>query len=207
MTTEKRGRGRPRKHFEAVNLETVAAEIAPLRTEAETRLAQLQAFPLDTKERVDLFGQLLADVRGQRDALEAQRTSITKPLNDAKRAVDALFKPMKDLFDAMERTINERLNAYLQSTRQAQTAALAAVGDGVRDAGTLAVAHATPAVPEALIEVADYELVVENESLIPRPFLVFDEALALKYVRHMKGNCEIPGVKILKRSNFRRAAT
>ncbi len=79
--------------------------------------------------------------------LAEERTKITGPLNAAKKAVDALFRPMRDLLDSQDTTIVGRLAQYLTATRATQTKALEAVAGGARDAATLEVAHATPATP------------------------------------------------------------
>jgi hypothetical protein len=209
-TPKPRKRGRPAKEKAApvVDLARIEAEILPRRTEATEQLALLNSVPLDTPERRDLFGALLVEIRQAKDALEAQRTSITGPINAAKKAVDALFKPMRDLLDAQDATIVKRLGQALTETRALQADALAAVAAGSRAPDVLAQAHDTAAAPEGLSEITEYDLEVTSAEAIPRPFLVLDESLVLAYVKHKvkagQAVPEIPGIRITSRVALRR---
>ena len=217
-------RGRPRKDPGAaptppapkkakleggVDLATLETQITAERTVVEQRLAYLQTYPLDSQERVDLFGKLLTAVRVEKDKLEVQRTDITKPLNAAKRAVDALYKPMMDLYSAMDKTIVDRLGPFLKAAQAAQDVALKAVGQGAADAATLAVAHGTVAVPEGLSEMDTYEVRLTGKLAdVPVEFHMLDESLTIAYVKHKVKTTgkvpEIPGVEILTKAGFRR---
>ncbi len=208
-----RKRGRPSKAKPApvVDLAVVEAGILPRRAEAESQLQLLNAYPLDSQEAVDLFGQLLVEIRKAKDDLEAERTTITGPLNAAKKAVDALFRPMRDLLDSQDTTIVGRLAQYLTATRATQNKALEAVAGGARDAATLEVAHATPATPEGLSEVEEWSVEVVTPSEVPRQFLAVDTALVLAYVKHKAKNGEpiptIPGLTVTKSIGLRRLPT
>lgn len=198
-----RGKKAP-KSAPVVDLAVVTAEIEPMRSMAERYLQAIVNMPITSQADVDVLGKELIENRERRDALEAKRKTLTGPVNDLKRAIDALFKPVKDIFDAVDTTITNKLGPYQQQAKAANTAALDAVGGGSRDASTLATAHAVPQTPAGLSEIEEYDFEIENEAEIPRPFLCFDESLARAYVKHHKGNCTIPGVKIVKRTTYRR---
>ena len=189
----------------AVDLVALEAEIVPERERHELQLRSLATMtPEQVVALTAELGAELINVRAEKDAWDAKRKTITDPLNATKRAVDAFFKPVKDILQAKDETIVRLLGASMQQNREVHTAALAAAGAGARDAATLTVAHATPSVPAGLTEVPEYVLAVVDEGLIPRHFLCFDEKLALAYVKQKKGQCEIPGVQITIASTFRR---
>lgn len=192
----------------AIDVEVIEAEIMPVRTEAEHRLQILNTHPLETAEHVKLFSGLLVEIRKQRDALEEQRTSITKPMNAAKKAVDALFKPVRELYDAMDATITKRLAERSAAQTATQTKALAAVAEGSRDSEVLDAAHTEADDTDGLIPQVGYEFIVYDESAIPRAFLAFDEGLALQYTAHNvkegKPIPEIPGVEIKEVTTYKR---
>ena len=195
---------RKKKSAPVIDLEVISAEIQPEREFAEAHLRQLHEVPLDTQEQADLFGRLLVAVRTKRDDLEEKRKTIADPLNATKRALDALFRPMRDLYDAMDTTIVDRLAAWRAAGEVRQVTALAAVAQGTRDERTLAQAHGTAETPEDLVAVEEYDIEVVDEAAIPRHFLCFDRSTALAYVRSKKGNCEIAGCKVIKREAYRR---
>ena len=189
-----------------INLEIIAADLTPEREFAEARLRDLHALPLDTQEQADLFGQLLVAIRTQREELETKRKTVADPLTQAKKALDALFRPLRDLYDAMDRSIVDRLAAWRLAGDARQVQALAAVAPGARDEVTLSAAHGVAEAPEALIEVDTYDVEVLDETLIPRHFLCFDRTLAVNYVKSKKGLCTIDGCKIVIGKEYRRRA-
>jgi hypothetical protein len=201
------GRKAKPKAVAAVDLVVLEAELLPERERHELQLRALATMTPETVAALTAeLGHELKNVRAEKDAWEEKRTAITGPLNAAKKAVDALFKPVKDILQAKDDTIVRLLGAALQQNRETHMAALTAAGEGQRDAATLAIAHATPAVPDGLSEIPEYVLTVVDESAIPRHFLCFDERLAMAYVKQKKGQCEIPGVTITMSLGFRRTA-
>lgn len=210
MTDEapkKKRASRKKKVAPVVDLATVETTVSPQRERAEACLQMCVQFPLDTQEQRERFGGMLVLVRKELDALETQRKTITGPLNEAKRAVDALFKPVKDLYAAMDKTIVTRLREAQAAATAVRDAALEAVGQGSRDDAVLAVAHESVATPGGLTEVDTYEFEVTAKSEIPLDFLTFDESLALAYVRAKKARGEeavIPGVTIKVVKDYRR---
>lgn len=210
-TAAPKKRGRPRKaapSTAAVDLPAVEASILPRRSEAENNLRLLSEAELATQEDADLFGALLKEVRAGKDALEIERRKITDPLHQAKTAVDALFRPMRDLLDAQDRLIVKRLGEYMQTTREAQSTALAAVATGSRDADTLATAHTVASAPEGFAEIPTYTVEIVSLEQVPRQFMAVNEDLVIEYAKHCKKEGrplpEIPGLKIVEGVSLRR---
>jgi hypothetical protein len=75
----------------------------------------------------DIVAESVRDWARQWDALEKLRTDTTKPLNEAKRRVDALFKPGLDGLKSLRETAGELLGAWevLKANRQREALAIA----------------------------------------------------------------------------------
>lgn len=98
---------------------------APLLAQAAQDAAlkpQLEGLRCDTPEHEKVLGDLRAHLKEKVKALEAARTTITDPLNAAKRAVDALFRPMRQPYEDMIELIDRKLSAYMTAAREAQRA-------------------------------------------------------------------------------------
>jgi hypothetical protein len=193
----------------SVSGELASALIEPTRAGAEGLLPTVTALPLETQEAVDWLAAAGESARADLAALEEQRLKITKPLNDAKRAVDAFFKPGKDACLAVVECVRSRLAEFAAGKDARQDRALAAVAAGADDEATLAEAHAHgPVLPAAVVErdVPDFE--VADLSLVPREFMCVDSGLVLAYIKHKREAGEavsIPGINVFLRKEIRRA--
>ncbi len=88
---------------------SVIALVNPLRTEYTDMIAQLRtALVVNSQPRLDMAGELLKQVKGKVKKLEAERKKITKPLLDAKKAVDNLFRPATDAASLVEANLVPR---------------------------------------------------------------------------------------------------
>lgn len=194
----------------SVNTELGRALIEPTRAGAEALLPTVSSLELTTQEAVDWIAQAGESARADLAALEAERLKITKPLNDAKRAVDAFFKPGKDACTAVIECVRSRLAQFATAKETRQDAALAAVQAGHDDEQTLAEAHGHgPVLPASVAErdVLDFE--VADISLVPRDFMCVDEGLVRAYIAHKDKAGEpmaIPGINIFRRKEIRRAS-
>jgi hypothetical protein len=193
----------------SVNTELGRALIEPTRAGAEGLLPQVSGLPLTTQEAVDWIAAAGESARADLAALETERLKITKPLNDAKRAVDAFFKPGKDACVAVIECVKSRLAEFAAAADKAQDTALAAVAEGHDDEATLAAAHgAGPTLPASVFarDVVDFE--VADLSLVPREFMCLDEGLVRAYITHKRDLGEavaIPGINVFMRKEVRRA--
>jgi DNA-directed RNA polymerase subunit F len=85
---------------------------AQLTNRAQNALAFVQGMAVVDGESYELAAEELLAIKARATRLEAQRTSITKPMNDALRAVNALFKPAAELLEQAERAIKGKLIGY-----------------------------------------------------------------------------------------------
>lgn len=94
---------------------------AQLSTGAQRMLRMVEQMPVSNDEEYGLAGDELKAIKAKANALETQRISITKPMNDALRAVNALFKAPGELLAQAENVIKRKMIAY-DTERERQAA-------------------------------------------------------------------------------------
>lgn len=101
---------------EAPNLAPLAALALPngadLSTRAQRALSFIEGMQIVTADDYQLGADELQGIKARWKALEEQRTSITGPINNALRAVNALFKGPQDLLERAEWMIKGKLIGY-----------------------------------------------------------------------------------------------
>lgn len=167
--------------------------------------------------------QFLSDIRlhiAERvKAIEAQRKTITVPLDQAKKAVDALFRPAREAYETLDDFIRKRLGevetARRERARLACEAAkrLAAGGDLAAAEKAMPVAEVRPEgtgyVESWVLDTADMFALVNaargNASLLC--FLKIDMDAVKAYLKTYKNSSvvpEIPGFVFKRVSEARR---
>jgi hypothetical protein len=172
---------------------------------ATSELAAIASLPCETQADVDLINQLFAHVRGRVAALEEMRTTITQPLNAAKRAVDALFAPAKKKYEAAEALCRQKLADRAKRQLEAETARTAAVlaPVGAPGAPGAGVTMVLPEVPAAVVmtharPVYSWKWGVDNIHKVPREYLCVDlEALRRHTDQYAKSD-QIPPIEGIK---------
>jgi hypothetical protein len=181
-------------------LEVVRATvIEPARTEAEGMLRTVAELDLSAPERREWVGQVLTAAAQGLEILEKQRKSMTGPLLESKRNIDAHFDPAKDQLQALIKCCKERLSEVAAETRATQMLALEAVAGGARDAQTLAAAHAAVELPAGTRERVRLGVRVKNLAEVPPSFLQLNEKLALEYANTHGGvACTLAGLEFFE---------
>jgi hypothetical protein len=116
--------------------EDAALTVATEAHEQATEFVMLaESFPIATAADFEAAGEELKRIKAKEKEIETMRVSITKPLLDAKRRVDDLFKKPLDLLDKAEKAIKSGIAGYLaeidrkrreeETARQAEAARLA----------------------------------------------------------------------------------
>lgn len=181
----------------------LAPELAKYSEQAQGVLAMLREHACDTQDDLEWFGQARIKIDTQRKAVDARRTAITKPLNAAKREVDALFAPTLKGLEACSALALARPEAKLAEQRQAQFKALQAVQHtpgGVVGEDTLAVAHGVEnlSAPEGIREVSSLSFEIEDEAAVPAQWKRTCAELVQAEVERTKGACKIPGIRVVR---------
>ncbi len=182
--------------------ETKAKEaLEPLLVEARDIAASVKLFVILTQEDLDLANDTTKDVKRKFKDTEERRTSITKPINEGLRRVNAVFKPLLDQYSQSESLLKQKVAAglkYLQAeqTRKLQeVAVLSQAGDMV---GAKAMLLSTPdaALPSgtSIREILKYKVV--DISKVPDEYLLLVVNDAAVQVALASGAKEIPGIEI-----------
>ena len=170
---------------------SVIALVNPLRTEYTDMVAQLRtALVVNSQPRLDMAGELLKQVKGKVKKLEAERKKITKPLLDAKKAVDNLFRPATDAAALVEELLKKAISGYIDGQRATKVAALQA-GD---HEGALATIE--PELPGGVSMRTVWKWKLVEANLVPREYWAIDARLVQEHVNTFKGQSHIPGIEV-----------
>ena len=86
-----------------------APDGAQLTARASAALEMVKAMEIDSQETYELAADELKSIKAKAKSLEDQRTAITKPINDALRGINALFKGPTDFLTQAEKVIKVKM--------------------------------------------------------------------------------------------------
>lgn len=98
------------------------AEIRIHEHQANAIAPDIEVLEIATPEDEQMVADIREHLRGMLKELETTRTAITAPMNEAKRAVDKLFKPTKDRLESMIETCDDRLKKFRMELRAKELA-------------------------------------------------------------------------------------
>lgn len=191
-----------------------------------TELTTLTAnYSIKTVEDYEAGTTLLMRVKGAQQKLEDARTSITKPMNAALKAINDFFRGPAEKLAAAESNVKramigytneqERLRKIAQAkadeaarkeTQRLQAQAAKAEASGkVEKAAALEMRAATVVAP--VVNLAPpkvtgvstrevWKFEVTDPLLVPRQYLVVDESKIRRVVGALKGDTQIAGVRV-----------
>lgn len=81
---------------------------------AQQALAFIEGFIVDSQEAYELAGDELQAIKGRAKVLESQRTAITVPMNNALRAINALFGGPAELLEQGEAMLKRKMLDWQQ---------------------------------------------------------------------------------------------
>lgn len=87
---------------------------------------RLQALPVSNDDQQQYAVNLLREIKAEWSVVDEERKKITKPLSDAKKATDALFKPVLTALEQAEATLKAKVAGYMNAKQAANVAALQA---------------------------------------------------------------------------------
>lgn len=175
--------------------EKALAVIQPEHLVATDMLEQLRQVQLSSQEELEEAGELLTEVKRRAKVLESARKEITTPMLAAKKKVDDLFRPPLKLLEECEAVLKAKVQVYM---REQEAAVLASIGELQAHSETLAPVE-LPALPSNMSERRVWTIEVEHPELVPREFLMVDEAKIMALIKAVGGeNVVIPGVKVFQ---------
>lgn len=176
------------------------AELAGYKSQAVELVEFLRHQPCKTADQETWFSEQLSNVRGLIKVLEDNRKSLTAPLNEAKRRVDALFKPATAPLEECESIIRGKLAAAAMGRMEAERAALQLAAEAATAGDTAKVMDSLAAVPDAVQTSGSsvsfvWEVASVVMDLLPREYMTVDHD-KLKVVAKAAGGEEpkVPGV-------------
>jgi hypothetical protein len=190
--------------MESANL---TKELAPFKatiSKAETAATALQIKTVD-----DLTGatDLLGKIKTVGKAITQKKESITKPLNEALRNIRDFFRPVETQWANAEQIVKSKMIDY-QNAELAKAAAETKKVEKKVEAGKMTfekgaekIEAVTPqknvvAVSGAVQFRTIKEVVVDNETLIPREYLILD---MVKIRKVALAGVSIPGVRVIEK--------
>lgn len=213
---------------------TPALDTNELLMAATASLQEARALAIQTAEDLEDASELFNLTKSTRDAYERERVAEKEPHLAAGRAVDARWKPVLTTLDdasneiaskirafrrEMERRAAEeqrRLREQQETERQrlerlaekAEAKGLTETADAlIREAETMQPAIVQPAVPRHVpgLQTAErWTFVIEDESKLPREYLIPDQQAIRRTVQAMKGRTAIPGVRVYREDQIKR---
>lgn len=93
---------------------TVERPDPQLLSSAERFLAVAQSYRITSPELYEAAAADLQEIKGKLKALEEKRIAITRPLNQALKAVNDLFRKPKELLEQAEALLKRAMGAYDQ---------------------------------------------------------------------------------------------
>lgn len=180
------------------------AELQDSHVADQAALPQLEGWPCETAQDQADLAEFLQAFKGRLKDLEEKRKSITGPLNAAKRAVDALFKPAKTSLESAERIIKAKLADYADRLDRARTeamerAALAAkAGDTAGASAAMREIPPDTGGPDGLSYRYTWKWELEDIEKVPPGFLALNAITMKLYVGKYKASQKIPGIPGLR---------
>ena len=199
--------------------------------ERDTLLARVQGLAIRNQEGYTEAAGWLKSIKGFLKSIEDARTRITKPINDSLREVNAQAKAAAEPFldsearikramlawsdeqDRLQREAQRRQNeaAEKERLRLQEIAARAAAKGQVGKAEQFeerAQAVTAPVVQTQAPKVAGVSIPkvwtfeITDEDLIPREYLSVDESRIRRVVTALKGDTQIPGVRVFEQKRI-----
>jgi len=181
------------------SITVVRRELDQGRNEIQEGLALIENFQIRDANDQEFAVEVLRDVKARHNELEKRRTVITKPMNQALREVNNLFRPLKDALEQGERILKLKIAKYQQEQERRNEQALLAAAE----------AATSEEAEEALAQTADlqsprginvryvWRAVIVDEMKLPRGLLMPDMDKINAYVRQGDPT-DVPGLRFEK---------
>lgn len=92
-----------------------ASNALTLRTSAKEWLDDAEATKIDSPMMYEMAGSDLRKIKALASDVETERTKITKPMNDALKAVNDLFRPAKEFLERAEVILKDRMLSWSEA--------------------------------------------------------------------------------------------
>lgn len=180
------------KRSEKQDVPPDAEQSAALARRQVSELEELAAgFEVQTQEDLEAAAAFLVEVKSAWKKVEAQRKKITKPLDEAKKAAQALFKPALDRLAGLEAEIKALISAHADREAERNRELMADVPE---NSGALA--QVTHLADVQGVQTRDHwRFEVQNADSVPRSLCSPDPAKIREFMHECLRNDVDPEVK------------
>ena len=95
----------------------IAAQVLSYSDKADHALSQAQRATIDSEESFGKGGDLIKAINGQVKSLNADRMTLTKPMDEAKSALTNLFKVGLERFEQAKTLLNDKCTTFAKAER------------------------------------------------------------------------------------------
>ncbi len=182
------------------DLVTISQTIGAETSKAQQALAWLRdTFQVVDQASLDRAAELVKAAKARWKDLEAERVKITRPMLEAKNAVDDLFRPAKELYSEAETVLKGKIGAYHAQVEALRIATMQQSAAEYQAGGTPTLAIPEPATAKGVSVRHVWAFNIKAPDLVPREFCSPDPAkikAAIWYADtpHKPPN-DIPGVE------------
>jgi len=216
---------------EIVPASTDDPRVKPVAKQVESLAEQVDTFEVTTAEHYESGAEVLKTIKGLAKEVEDQRKKITSPLDQAKRQVMDLFRPLTESLAGAERKLKQRLVAWSSEqdrirreeqrkaeekarrererlTKQAEEARQKGREDRAQTLEDRAVSTVAAPPPPAAPKVAGvqtrtvWRFRITDPAKVPDKYKIVDEKRIGGVVRALKGDTEIPGIEVWEESTM-----
>lgn len=185
----------------------LSQELAPIEAQVSKAEAAANALQIKTVEDLTVATELLGKIKTVGRMITSKKEGITKPANEALKNVRAFFAPIERQWEAAERIVKDKMVDY-QSRQLAKAAKKTEVIEQKVEAGKMNFEKATEKIeavtPQKNVTTdagaAQFrtvkEVVIDDETLIPREYLMLDMVKIRKVALAGVG---IPGVRVVEK--------
>lgn len=181
--------------------EHIRTKVQQDREYLERVKAACERLDLSNPQHYELAESTLKFVKGKLKDVEAERTAITKPINDSVKRINDLFRPVKTFCQSFERELKNKISDHLKAAEAQQDQALMA---GATDDDIVSTAHGEllPETGEGVSATTVFRWRVKDETAIPRDLMRPNDELISALVKQRKEQAlpgkekEIPGIEV-----------
>lgn len=206
-------------------------EVKALIALTNTIVAEAESFKVATATQYADAGEVLKRIKGHQKSLEEMELSITRPINAGLKGIRDLFRSPRDLASRAESLVKRAMILFSdeqdwirredqrkadeaarkqQEKLQAQAAKAAASGRTekaaeleTRAAMTVApIIHRDPPKIAGVSDRVSWKFEITDEATVPRNYCSPDERKIRGVVQAMKGDTQIPGVRVWQEKNI-----
>lgn len=185
----------------------LSQELAPIKAQISKAENAAAALTIKTADDLTTATELLGKIKTVGKMITSKKEAITKPLNEALRNARAFFAPLENAFYNAEQVVKGKMIDY-QNAELAKAAKETKKVEEKVEAGKMTFEKAAEKIekvtPQKNVTTAAgaaqfrtvKEVVVDNETMIPREYLMLD---MVKIRKVALAGVAIPGVRVVEK--------